>query len=61
MIKIFVKSFGESFQIIIKAMLESVWAIFNPTEDQMALFIEMFIVRLSECIRNSLAKVSFAT
>lgn len=42
------------------AMLESVRAIFQPTEEQMALFIEMFIGRLPEYIRNSLAKASLA-
>jgi hypothetical protein len=41
-------------------MLESVCAIFQPTEEQMALFIEMFIGRLPEYIRNSLAKASLA-
>lgn len=53
-------TFGESFQIIITAMLESVRAIFQTTEEQMALFIEMFIGRLPEYIRNSLAKASLA-
>lgn len=53
-------TFGESFQIIVTAMLESVCAIFQPTEEQMALFIEMFIGRLPEYIRNSLAKASLA-
>ena len=53
-------TFGESFQIIITAMLESVCAIFQPTEEQKALFIEMFIGRLPEYIRNSLAKASLA-
>lgn len=53
-------TFGESFQIIITAMLESVCAIFQPTQEQMALFIEMFVGRLPEYIRNSLAKASLA-
>ena len=53
-------TFGESFQIIVTAMLESVCAIFQPTEEQMALFIEMFIGRLPEYIRNSLTKASLA-
>ena len=53
-------TFGESFQIIITAMIESVCAIFQPTEEQMKLFIEMFVGRLPDYIRNSLAKVVLA-
>ena len=53
-------TFGESFQIIITAMIESVCAIFQPTEEQLELFIEMFVGRLPEYIRNSLAKVGLA-
>ena len=53
-------SFGESFQIIIKAMMDCVSAIFQPTEEQMALFIEMFVGRLPDYIRNSLAKAILA-
>ena len=34
-------SFGESFQIIITAMIDSVCAIFQPTEEQLELFIEI--------------------
>ena len=51
-------TFGESFQIIITAMIDSVCAIFRPTEEQFELFIEMFVGRLPEYIRNSLAKVA---
>ncbi len=53
-------TFGESFQIIITAMIESVCAIFRPTEEQLELFIEMFVGRLPEYIRNSLAKAALA-
>ena len=53
-------TFGESFQIIITAMIESVCAIFQPTEEQLELFIEMFVGRLPEYIRNSLAKAALA-
>ena len=49
-------TFGESFQIIITAMIESVCAIFQPTEDQISMFIEMFVGRLPIYIRNSLTK-----
>ena len=51
-------TFGESFQIIITAMIDSVCAIFQPTEDQLRLFIEMFVGRLPDYIRNSLAKAA---
>jgi hypothetical protein len=36
-------SFGESFRIIITAMIDSVCAVFQPTEEQYALFIETFV------------------
>ena len=51
-------TFGESFQIIINAMIDSVCAIFHPTEEQLEMFIEMFVGRLPEYIRNSLAKAA---
>ena len=51
-------TFGESFQIIITAMIDSVCAIFQPTEAQMEMFIEMFVGRLPAYIRNSLEKVT---
>ena len=54
-------TFGESFHIIITAMIDSVCAIFQPTEEQLELFIEMFVGRLPEYIRNSLAKAALAT
>ena len=47
-------TFGESFQIIMVALIESVCAIFQPTDNQLAMFIEMFVGRLPEYIRNSL-------
>ncbi len=53
-------TFGESFQIIITAMIDSVCAIFQPTEAQIELFIEMFVGRLPDYIRNSLAKAALA-
>ena len=37
---------------------DSVCAIFQPTEEQLELFIEMFVGRLPEYIRNSLAKAA---
>jgi hypothetical protein len=53
-------TFGESFQIIITAMIDSVCAIFQPTEEQFAAFVELFVGRLPDYIRNSLAKVALA-
>ena len=53
-------TFGESFQIIITAMIDSVCAIFQPTEEQLALFIDMFVGRLPDYIRNSLTKAALA-
>ena len=53
-------TFGESFQIIISAMIDSVCAIFQPTEEQLTLFIDMFVGRLPDYIRNSLAKAVLA-
>lgn len=53
-------SFGESFQIIIIAMMNCVCAIFQPTEEQVMLFIEMFVGRLPDYIRNSLGKAMLA-
>ena len=53
-------TFGESFRIIITAMIDSVCAIFQPTEEQFQQFIEMFVGRLPEYIRNSLAKAAQA-
>ena len=53
-------TFGESFQIIMTALIESVCAIFRPTEEQISLFIEMFVGKLPDYIRNSLAKTALA-
>ena len=53
-------TFGESFQIIIIVLINSVCAIFQPTKEQLELFIEMFVGRLPEYIRNSLAKAALA-
>ena len=54
-------TFGESFQIILNIMIDSVCAIFQPTEEQLQLFIDMFVGRLPEYIRNSLAKAALAS
>ena len=41
-------------------MIDSVCAIFQPTEEQLTLFIDMFVGRLPDYIRNSLAKAVLA-
>ena len=53
-------TFDESFQIILRAMIDSVCAIFQPTDEQMGTFIEMFVGRLPEYLRNSLVQSSLA-
>lgn len=53
-------TFGESFQIISKAMIDSVCAIFQPTKEQFQLLIEMFVGRLPKYVRTSLAKAALA-
>ena len=53
-------TFGESFQIILNIMIDSVCAIFQPTEEQLQLFIDMFVGRLPEYIQNSLVKAALA-
>ena len=53
-------TFAESFRIIITAMLDSILAIFQPTEEQLRLFIDMFIGILPEYVRKSLAKAALA-
>ena len=51
-------TFGESFQIILTAMMDSICAIFQPTEEQMELFIEMIVGWLPDYMRKSLAKTA---
>ena len=51
-------TFGESFRIIMNAMIDSVCAIFKPTEEQLALFIDMFVGHLPDYIRNFLVKAA---
>ena len=45
-------------QIILTAMLESVCAVFHPTEEQIQLFIEMFVGRLPSYIKDSLIRAA---
>lgn len=53
-------TFGESFRIIINAMIDSICAVFQPTEAQLAFFIDAFVGRLPDYIRNSLTKAVLA-
>lgn len=53
-------TFGEFFQIIMTALIESVCAIFRLTEEQLSLFTEMFVGKLPDYIRNSLVKMALA-
>ena len=54
-------TFSESFGIIMTAMMDSIRAIFQPTEGQMELLIEMFMGRLPEYLRRSLSKSVMAS
>ena len=49
-------TFAESFRIILEALMDSINAIFKPTEDQMEAFVELFFGRLrytsSICCRS---------
>lgn len=51
-------SLFESFQIIINAMLDTIRAVFRPTEEQLQLFMEIFVGRLPEYVRTSLVRAT---
>ena len=53
-------TFAESFQIILKAMFECIYTIFQVTEEQMDTFIDMFFDRLPAYLQRALAKDSNA-
>jgi len=53
-------TFAESFQIILKAMFECIYTIFQVTDEQMDAFIDMFIDRLPAYLQRALAKGSNA-
>ena len=53
-------TFAESLQILLKAMFECIYAIFQVTEEQMDTFIEMFINRLPEYMQRALTRVPIA-
>lgn len=49
-------TFAESFRIILEALMDSINAIFKPTEDQMEAFVELFFGRLPDYLCRSLIK-----
>ena len=49
-------TFGESLQIILTAMLESIYMIFQVTEEQIGASIELFVNRLPEYLQNALIR-----
>lgn len=49
-------TFAESYQILLKAMFESIYAIFQVTDEQVSDFIDLFIEKLPSYIQNALAK-----
>lgn len=53
-------TFAESLQILLKAMFECIYAIFQVTEEQMDTFIEMFINRLPGYMQRALTRVPMA-
>ena len=53
-------TFGESFRIIINAMLDTIRAVLRPTEEQLQLFMDMFIGHLPEYVRTSLIRATLA-
>lgn len=51
-------TFCEALRILIVAMIESICSVFRPTEDQLNMFLKLFMKRLPEHIRESLPKVT---
>ena len=49
-------TFGESFQIILKAMFESIYTVFQVTEAEIDEFINIFVNQLPDFLQKSLAK-----
>ena len=49
-------TFGESFQIILRAMFEGIYAVFQVTEDQIDTFIDIFVNHLPDFLQKSLAR-----
>lgn len=53
-------SFAESYQILMQAMFESLYAVFHVTEEQINAFIDLFVGKLPPYIRNAIARGSDA-
>ena len=53
-------TFSESFQIILKAMFESIYAVFQVTESQIDDFIQQFVERLPMFLQTALLKMPAA-
>ena len=51
-------TFAESFQIILKAMFECIYTVFQVTDEQMDVFIRMFVNRLPEYMQRALLRES---
>ena len=51
-------TFAESLQIILKAMFESMYAIFQITEEQLDSFIQLFVGMLPLYIQKALARAA---
>ena len=49
-------TFGESFHLILQIMFESIYTLFNVTDDQVDAFIDIFLDRLPVYMKNKLAK-----
>lgn len=49
-------TFGESFQIILRAMFEGIYAVFQVTEEQLDTFIDIFVNQLPDFLQKSLAR-----
>ena len=53
-------TFAESYQILLKAMFECIYAIFQVTDKQMDEFISMFVEKLPVFIQNALIRTGKA-
>ena len=53
-------TFAESFQIILRAMFECIYTVFQVTDEQMDVFIKMFVDRLPEYMQRALIRGSAA-
>ncbi|MFN2925935.1 transposase [Lachnospiraceae bacterium YH-ros2228] len=51
-------TFAESFQIILRAMFECIYTVFQVTDEQMDIFIKMFVDRLPEYMQRALLRGS---